>query len=168
MIRRMMPSSGLGSVRLRSPRRLRCAEIQAGLAVPVCQITPGALAFDTVAVDQTKDLTFTIKITGSGTLTGARTPTRGTAVPPTGTAAAQPTATTTSACALRGHPHDALHSHPLTILVRLGARGPRNLGTARVRYVMSIQPCSHSPAVRSRNDASGRPPVPTSKGRADG
>ena len=31
-----------------------------------------------------------------------------------------------------------------------------------------VQPCSHSPGFLSRNDASGRPPVPTSRGRALG
>ena len=38
---------------------------------PVCQITPSALAFDTVAVGLTKDLTFTIKNTGTGMLLGS-------------------------------------------------------------------------------------------------
>jgi formylglycine-generating enzyme required for sulfatase activity len=41
--------------------------------VPLCQITPSALDFDTVAVGQTKDLAFTIKNTGTGALTGAVT-----------------------------------------------------------------------------------------------
>jgi formylglycine-generating enzyme required for sulfatase activity len=43
-----------------------------GLAfpTPVCQITPSALVFDTVAVGLTKDLTFTIKNKGPGMLAG--------------------------------------------------------------------------------------------------
>lgn len=39
--------------------------------IPVCRITPSSLVFDTVAVGLTKDLTFTIKNTGTGTLTGS-------------------------------------------------------------------------------------------------
>jgi formylglycine-generating enzyme required for sulfatase activity len=37
---------------------------------PACQLTPSQLAFGSVLVGQTKDLTFTIKNTGGGTLTG--------------------------------------------------------------------------------------------------
>jgi hypothetical protein len=40
---------------------------------PVCQLTPSELAFGSVQTAQTKDLTFTIKNTGGGTLTGSVT-----------------------------------------------------------------------------------------------
>jgi hypothetical protein len=40
---------------------------------PTCQVTPSALDFEAVVVGQTKDLTFTVKNTGGGTLTGSVT-----------------------------------------------------------------------------------------------
>jgi len=51
-----------------------CSNVQCtgtGIATgPVCDVSPGALSFGMVALDTTKELTFTIKNIGIGTLTG--------------------------------------------------------------------------------------------------